>query len=199
MQKAPKGLKVGEHIHIKAYLNALVLTVRESRKFQSSCQKQSNGNVLWGVLYTALIGYECILAFVTLRVSYIHALTWGFQRCSFRQLGQCESLRIVERATDWLHVLRMYVRTKLLTANLGSLVQKKRKTSMRKFCLLIALLMSVQFVSAQRKTVIVETPQTQVQDEGMVLKRKVAIGRFSNETQKVSSMTRKMTLWENKP
>lgn len=43
--------------------------------------------------------------------------------------------------------------------------------------------MSVQFVSAQRKTVIVETPKGQVQDEGMILKRKVAIGRFSNETQ----------------
>ncbi len=54
---------------------------------------------------------------------------------------------------------------------------------MKKFCLLIALLVSVQFASAQRKTEIVETPQTQTQEEGMVLKRKVAIGRFSNETQ----------------
>ena len=36
---------------------------------------------------------------------------------------------------------------------------------------------------AQRKTEIIETPTTQLQDEGMVLKRKVAIGRFSNETQ----------------
>ncbi len=54
---------------------------------------------------------------------------------------------------------------------------------MKKLCLLIALMMSATFVSAQRKTVIVETPKTQVQDDGMVLKRKVAIGRFSNETQ----------------
>ena len=50
-------------------------------------------------------------------------------------------------------------------------------------CLLIAFMMSATFMSAQRKTVIVESPQTQVQDDGMVLKRKVAIGRFSNETQ----------------
>lgn len=56
-------------------------------------------------------------------------------------------------------------------------------TTMKKFCLLIALLMSIQLASAQRKTVIVETPTNQVQDDGMVLKRKVAIGRFSNETQ----------------
>lgn len=54
---------------------------------------------------------------------------------------------------------------------------------MRNLCLLFALLMSIQLASAQRKTVIVETPVSQVQDDGMVLKRKVAIGRFSNETQ----------------
>lgn len=36
---------------------------------------------------------------------------------------------------------------------------------------------------AQRKTEIVETSTTKLQNEGMVLKRKVAIGRFSNETQ----------------
>lgn len=54
---------------------------------------------------------------------------------------------------------------------------------MRNLCLLFALLMSIQLASAQRKTVIVESPASQIQDDGMVLKRKVAIGRFSNETQ----------------
>ena len=60
--------------------------------------------------------------------------------------------------------------------------------------------MSIQLASAQRKTVIVETPTNQVQDDGMVLKRKVAIGRFSNETNmlKAFSTTRKTILWENK-
>lgn len=37
--------------------------------------------------------------------------------------------------------------------------------------------------SAQRKVKVVEPPVQNVQDDGMVLKRKVAIGRFSNETQ----------------
>lgn len=54
---------------------------------------------------------------------------------------------------------------------------------MRKICLFITLLLSLQLATAQRKTVIVETSKTQIQDDGMVLKRKVAIGRFSNETQ----------------
>lgn len=37
--------------------------------------------------------------------------------------------------------------------------------------------------SAQRKVEVVETPVQSIQEDGMVLKRKVAIGRFSNETQ----------------
>lgn len=48
------------------------------------------------------------------------------------------------------------------------------------FAMIIALSVPVM---AQRKTKIVETPTAQLQDDGMVLKRKVAIGRFSNETQ----------------
>ena len=54
---------------------------------------------------------------------------------------------------------------------------------MNKFVWLAAMLMLAGNASAQRKTVVVETPTQQVQDEGMTLKRKVAIGRFSNETQ----------------
>ena len=49
--------------------------------------------------------------------------------------------------------------------------------------ILLPLVLSLALpASAQRKTDIVETPK-EVQDEGMILKRKVAIGRFSNETQ----------------
>ena len=54
---------------------------------------------------------------------------------------------------------------------------------MRKTFLCALMLALTYTMSAQRKTVVVETPTTQVQDVGMVLKRKVAIGRFSNETQ----------------
>ena len=38
---------------------------------------------------------------------YIFTSAWGFQRCSFRQSGQCEGLYTVERVTDWLHVFCM--------------------------------------------------------------------------------------------
>lgn len=46
----------------------------------------------------------------------------------------------------------------------------------------ICLLLYSGAIMAQRNTEILETP-VQVMDEGMTLKRKVAIGRFSNETQ----------------
>ncbi len=49
---------------------------------------------------------------------------------------------------------------------------------------MFALMFTISYgASAQRKTEIVETTVNTVKDDGMVLKRKVAIGRFSNETQ----------------
>ena len=54
---------------------------------------------------------------------------------------------------------------------------------MRKL-IMLALMLTISYgASAQRKTEIVETTVNTVKDDGMVLKRKVAIGRFSNETQ----------------
>ncbi|MBQ0030652.1 MAG: CsgG/HfaB family protein [Paludibacteraceae bacterium] len=49
--------------------------------------------------------------------------------------------------------------------------------------MLLALAIAGSSAFAQRKTEIVEAPTTVVKEDGMVLKRKVAIGRFSNETQ----------------
>ena len=53
---------------------------------------------------------------------------------------------------------------------------------MKRICLLTLAVIMVSSAFSQRKVEVVETPTT-VQEEGMVLKRKVAIGRFSNETQ----------------
>lgn len=53
---------------------------------------------------------------------------------------------------------------------------------MNRFMVLALMLALASGASAQRKTDIVESTNIS-QEEGMVLKRKVAIGRFSNETQ----------------
>ncbi len=54
---------------------------------------------------------------------------------------------------------------------------------MKKIILLTLMSAMCLGVSAQRETVIVEPTVDSVQADGMVLKRKVAIGRFTNETQ----------------
>ena len=58
-----------------------------------------------GVLYTALIGFGCISHSLQKRVFiYLH-IRGAFGVARFGLTGQCEGLRIVERVTDWLHVL----------------------------------------------------------------------------------------------
>jgi curli biogenesis system outer membrane secretion channel CsgG len=54
---------------------------------------------------------------------------------------------------------------------------------MRKIVLFVALFSFCAFAHAQRKTEIVEPVKQGTTDVGRVIKRKVAIGRFSNETQ----------------
>ena len=50
------------------------------------CQKQSNGNASWGVLYTALIGFGRFCRSLSLRVNYIRYTNVGlsalYQRCT---------------------------------------------------------------------------------------------------------------------
>lgn len=55
---------------------------------------------------------------------YIFTSAWGFRRCSFRLVGQCEGLYTVERVTDRLHALFTYdwAKSFLKTANQEPLV-----------------------------------------------------------------------------
>ena len=58
-----------------------------------------------GVLYTALIGFGRFYRSLS-RVHSIYVHRRGaFGVARFGLTGQCEGLRIVERVTDWLHVL----------------------------------------------------------------------------------------------
>lgn len=53
---------------------------------------------------------------------------------------------------------------------------------MNRLLFIFLLMLPVANAAAQRETEVIETPQ-QVENNGLTLKRKVAIGRFSNETQ----------------
>ena len=121
---------------------------------------------------------------------YLRAFSYHFDCCMifdvarFDNPGNAKALTSgTSDRTGSTFLISVYGKPNKITDQSGSRWFICTTTTMKKFCLLIALLMSIQLASAQRKTVIVETPTNQVQDDGMVLKRKVAIGRFSNETQ----------------
>ena len=57
-----------------------------------------------GVLYTFLMALG-ELPVEKPKKNKILTHTWGFQHCSFRQIGQMREPRHVERAKVWLHVL----------------------------------------------------------------------------------------------
>lgn len=52
---------------------------------------------MWCIIYTSMAS-DVMRSMVG--VDYILTLAWGFRRCSFRLVGQCEGLSIVERVTE---------------------------------------------------------------------------------------------------
>ena len=96
---------LGRHIYIKGVTVRFGFDCVEFSQSSTISQEQSNGNAPLGVLYTFLS--RCSIHFYGWIVSYgmiIYTFTWGFQRCSFRLIGQCEKPHTVERVTVWLHV-----------------------------------------------------------------------------------------------
>ena len=116
--KALWGAKVWVDIHNEGVTDALVLTYLNLAS-SIVCQKQSNGDASQGVLYTALIGFECF-CIRWYGGEFIYTFTWGFQHCSFRQLGQCEGLNTWnEQQTGSTFPFFVYLRNIILTANQG--------------------------------------------------------------------------------
>ena len=82
MLKARGHSEEGMHTYLRRFLNALVLT----------CWNLANSNCL-----SKTKQRERPLGCITLCPSFIggtiiYTSSWGFQRCSFRQIGRCESL-----------------------------------------------------------------------------------------------------------
>ena len=78
---------------------ALVLTIDELRKFncKSKTKQCRTPHEVYYIQHSFASDdsvVRCLSAF------YILTLAWGFRRCSFRLVGQCESLYSVERATE---------------------------------------------------------------------------------------------------
>ena len=102
--KAPMGRGWADIYIVKGVSDAFVLTIRELRKLicQSRTKQQgtSHGCIVYSPHWLRLH-----FAFVAKRVFiYLH-IRGAFGVARFGLTGQCEGLRIVERVTDWLHVL----------------------------------------------------------------------------------------------
>ena len=65
-----------------------------------------------------------ILSLIVKSAFYIRTQAWGFRRCSFRQLGRCQSLYCVERVTGLAPRFHVYILTFCKTSQHGSHWQK---------------------------------------------------------------------------
>ena len=104
---------------VKGVSDALVLTIRELRKLicQSRTKQQgtSHGCIVYSPHWLRLH-----FAFVAKRVFiYLH-IRGAFGVARFGLTGQCEGLRIVERVTDWLHVLLFCISANKINPCCGS-------------------------------------------------------------------------------
>jgi len=77
---------------LKAFSERFGFDVLESRKFRLSVKTKQRECPCGVILYPS-----CWWAM-------IYTSAWGFQHCSVRQIGRCESLNTWDRAQNWLHV-----------------------------------------------------------------------------------------------
>ena len=100
---SPQRAEDGQvYILIKAFLYAFVLTCRNLAVRTQFVKNKAMQNASWGVLYTALLGFSRFIGCCQ-GSSYILTLAWGFRRCSFRQIGQCQSLYTWNGRQNRLH------------------------------------------------------------------------------------------------
>ena len=102
--KAPMGRGWADIYIIKGVSDALVLTIRELRKLicqsRTKQQETSHGCIVYSPYWLrTILLFAAKSAFI-----YLH-IRGAFGVARFGLTGQCEGLRIVERVTDWLHVL----------------------------------------------------------------------------------------------
>ena len=100
MLKAPMGKRWADIHMVKGVFVRFGFDAIRISQIQRQVKNKATKNASWGVLYTVLFVFGCILHSMVGKLDYIFTLAWGFRRCSFRLVGQCESLYSVERVTE---------------------------------------------------------------------------------------------------
>ena len=113
--KAPKGWKRAGHMCIKGVTERFGFDIVESRKFKQLVKNKATGTSHGMFIYSP----HWIFAFlvIVLWVCFIYSSAWGFQRCSFRLTGQCESLTMWNEHQDWLHAFLYPCRNPIKSEN----------------------------------------------------------------------------------
>ena len=97
------------------------------------CQKQSNGNASWGVLYTVLIGFGRLCRSLSLRVNYILTLTWGFNVARFDNPGNAKALTSgTSDRTGSTFLIFVYMTVRIV---INSVVAKSQNLSNYGYCI----------------------------------------------------------------
>ena len=109
--RKPRGAEVGQtYIHIRRnctlwFWRSKNLAVRA--KLSRTKQRE---RLMRCIVYSPH-WLRAILSFVVNSAFYIRTQAWGFRRCSFRQLGRCQSLYCVERVTELAPRFHVYIPT----------------------------------------------------------------------------------------
>ena len=102
------------------------MTIEELRNLYGLSKTKQRERPMRCVIYTFSKGIDTYRG-QTLRDYYILTSAWGFQRCSFRQSGQCEGLSIVERATGLAPRFFVYIHpTNIMDTSVRSRQMQKR-------------------------------------------------------------------------
>ena len=103
--ESPDGQRLGRHIHSKRRIWRFGFDDSWTSQTHLSVKNKATRNVSW------VYCIQPLLASVAFRIRYqervfiyLH-IRGAFSVARFGLTGQCEGLRIVERVTDWLHVL----------------------------------------------------------------------------------------------
>ena len=106
--KAPRGKRRGWHIiHKRRYWTLWFWRIWTSQLQLSVKNKATRTS--HGMFYIQPSLGICLSLAIFLWRCFIYSSAWGFQRCSFRQIGAMRRPRYVERASDWLHVFFVYI------------------------------------------------------------------------------------------
>ena len=109
---SPDGQRSGRHTYGKRRFCTLWFWRYKNLANSTTSQEQSNKERLMRCIIYSPHWLRTIPLFVVKSAFYILTLAWGFRRCSFRQIGRCQSLYTWNEWQNRLHALSYVLTSK---------------------------------------------------------------------------------------